>query len=75
MFKEATQHTGDADIFADTRNSRNQTADTANDEFNFDAGLRREGEGFNYFRIHQAIHFSKDAGFATGQGGRRFGGD
>ena len=61
VFEVATDDGTDSDILTNFGDSWSETADAADDEIDFDAGVGGEVEGFNEFLIDERIHLGDDA--------------
>ena len=65
MFKKAANYTGNADRFANSRQSWPQAAHAANDQFDLDPSLRGFVEQGDDRRINQRIHFGPQVATAA----------
>ena len=61
VFEVATDDRADGDIRTDFGDSWSETADPADDEIDFDAGIGGEVEGFDEVLIDEGIHLGDDA--------------
>ena len=72
VFEKTADDAEDADTAADTAQAGDKSALAANDEINFDAGLRGTIEGLNHGRIEKRVEFRDDASGVAAAGVARF---